>query len=468
MPPRRSTASSGGVLVVNMIPRGMSDDEGQDSEPSIAVNPKNPRTIAASAFTKSPTGGDLAPIYVSSDGGKTWTLSFIVPSQAETWDISIAYATSGRRLYAGILRVPPGPGDETRLNILRTTDPTKATTMTALVDRLGPDQPSLYCITAAKRDRVYVGQNVIEDSTTKSSLVEVSQSGGAKKAKFKQCRVEVRASADQNGPQVRVAGHPDGKVYATYYGWRNQDTRNRKRTIVTADVVVVRDDKHGNSKKPFAALVDPADNLSGRIVAKGVKFAWDEPNSSPEGQQRMGGDLSIAVDPGHSGNVFLAWGANDAAEYGLHLARSTDSGATWTKMRTVPRATNPGLAVNSAGTLGFVYQVLAGSGAALRWVTHFERSTNGSSWTDLVLSTAPANSPKVDYDPYLGDYLGLQAIKKDFYGVFSASNVPDNANFPSGVVYQRNADFQTKRLLGVDGTSVVKPSIDPFFFSTRS
>jgi hypothetical protein len=72
--------------------------------------------------------------------------------------------------------------------------------------------------------------------------------------------------------------------------------------------------------------------------------------------------------------------------------------------------------------------------------------------------------PAKQFDPYLGDYDNLKAIGKDFYGVFSANNTPDKANFPSGVKYQRNANFTTHTLLGVDDTTPVHVSIDPFFF----
>src|SRR5436190_14130967 len=42
------------VVVVNMIPRSLSGEANQDSEPTIAVNPANPLQIAGSAFTPDP------------------------------------------------------------------------------------------------------------------------------------------------------------------------------------------------------------------------------------------------------------------------------------------------------------------------------------------------------------------------------------------------------------------------------
>ena len=106
----RATLAVGPVLVVNMIPRSLSLETNQDSEPMIAVNPANPLEIAGTAFTGDPMGGAFAPIYVSTDGGNTWRLNSIVPSVQGsglgTGDISVAFASSGSKLYGGILRDP--------------------------------------------------------------------------------------------------------------------------------------------------------------------------------------------------------------------------------------------------------------------------------------------------------------------------------------------------------------------------
>src|SRR5215510_293392 len=150
--PRRRAAAT--VLVVNMIPRSLSGESNQDSEPTIAVNPANPLQIAGSAFTPDPGNGNLAPIFTSLDGGKTWTLKSIVPSSAAdgsaTSDITVAFSTSSNRLYAGIIRVP-FPPNRPRLNILRTDDFQSSATMKVLVDRTGSgvDQPYVQATTVA-------------------------------------------------------------------------------------------------------------------------------------------------------------------------------------------------------------------------------------------------------------------------------------------------------------------------------
>ncbi len=73
-------------------------------------------------------------------------------------------------------------------------------------------------------------------------------------------------------------------------------------------------------------------------------------------------------------------------------------------------------------------------------------------------------TPASLYATYLGDYIKLLAIGRDFFGTFSASNAPEEANFPSGVNYQRNVNWATQTLLGNDGVTPVPVSIDPFFF----
>src|SRR5262252_5062531 len=130
---RNCTKKAGQVFIVNMIPKSLSGETHQDSEPTIAVNPKNPLQIAASAFTPDPSHGPRAPIYVSIDGGNTWTLNSIVPSTvadgSATADITVAFGTASNTLYAGIIRYP-FPADRTRLNILRTKDFQSAALMT--------------------------------------------------------------------------------------------------------------------------------------------------------------------------------------------------------------------------------------------------------------------------------------------------------------------------------------------------
>lgn len=223
----------------------------------------------------------------------------------------------------------------------------------------------------------------------------------------------------------------------------------------------------------FGNLLDPSDSLAGRIVVSNIRVPFENFSHNNFGQERfVSSNLSIAVDPTNSSRVYVAWAdfPGGSGPYTLHVRRSDNRGSTWTStdLLTISNATNPALAVNSAGKVAFLYQQNTPTGAALanqRWVTRVRRSTNqGASWDDLILANTSAATPVVTFLPYIGDYVHIQAIGKDFYGVFSASNFPDLANFPQGVTYQRAVNFNTRQLFRTDGVTTVAVSIDPFFF----
>lgn len=457
-------AAQAQVTVVNMIPNSLSGETHQDSEPNLAVNTANPQQIAGSAFTPNPAGGANAPIYVSTDGGNTWALNSIVPGNGlhGTGDITVQFGGTSNRLYSGILRGDFG-GPGTRVNILSTNNFTQPNTMTILVDRNGPDQPFVQATTVlggagVGSDRVYVGNNDLAAAAGKTATVDTSLDGTS----FNSRVIEKRTTAAQDGPQVRPAWHYDGTVYSIFYRWTNIAGTVTSADI-TADVVVVRDNFWAAGANPYTALVDPGDSVAGRKVVSGVTVLWR--NFGFLGQERVGGSLSIAVDPRNSSRVYIAWADTPAGTttYRLHVRRSDNAGATWSAdLFTVDNAINPSLAVNTHGKVGFLYQQHTAAG---RWETHLRRSSDlGATWNDMTLSTTPSNAPAPQFRPYIGDYADLQAVGKDFYGVFSANNTPNLANFPQGVTYQRNANFNTQQLLATNGTTVVAISIDPFFF----
>ncbi len=458
---------AGTLFLINMIPNSLSGEAEQDSEPMLAINPNNPLEIVGTAFTPNPMGGVLAPVYVSSDGGKTWTLNAIVPAGGEmTGDITVAFGPKSSSLYAGILKMPTG--NDTELSIVRTKSAQSATPMQVLVDRTGADQPFVQSTAnGASAEAVYVGNNDFNLRPGKTSTVDYCLNAAAATAVFKNAGVESRNGASQNGPQVRAACHPSGVTYVAYYGWRKTTgSFPANSLVVTADVVVVRDDSGATKPTPFVDLKDPKDSFPGRLVATGVKFPFRSAGKTQEGQQRIGGDLSIAVDPNDSKTVYLGFADLSGTKYTLHIRRSTDSGQTWSNdLLTVPFGINVGLAVNANGDPGLLYQQLTGSGSSARWVTHFRTASGAAAtqWSDLVLADHPANKPVKQFDPFLGDYAYLTSHGADYYGIFSASNEPDLSHFPNGVQYQRNHNFNSKTLTNLAGTSV-PISIDPFFF----
>jgi hypothetical protein len=452
------------IWVINMIPNAQSGETGQDSEPNLAVDPADANNIVGSAFTVNPTGAaNRAPIYVSQDRGMTWALNNIVPSgNGMTSDISVAFPTSGGTLYAGTLRGGAGNG----MNILRSADPFGVAVMAVLVNRLGVDQPWVEArtttVSGANNDRVFVGNNDFNAAVGHTASVDLSLNAATAPAPagFTTARIEVRSTQGQDMPAIRTAIHNDGTAYAVFYRWAGGNV-----PAPTCDVVVVRDDNWGSAAVPYGALVDPGDTLAGVRVVQGVVVPAFPANLG--GNRLVASNLSIAVDPNNSNNVWIAWADRPAGStaYTLHVRSSTNRGGTWSgDLLTVASATNPALAINSSGAVGFLYQQLVGTAPNARWETHFRRTGTGSTWSDLTLANTPDNNPAPTFQPYLGDYTDVLAVGRSFYGVFSASNIPNLANFPNGVIYQRNANFTTNRLLALDGVTPVNPSIDPFFF----
>ncbi len=447
------------LRVVNMIPRSLSGETNQDSEPNLAVNPANVLQMAASAFTPNPAGAGNAPIYITTDGGETWLLSPIVPSQVETADITLRFAATSNNLYSGVLRRPA-----IDLAVLRTPDVTSGAVMTVLGSRPNVDQPYVEATTDLTggppgHDRVFIGSNDFNSPGGRTATVDQTGDGASPPPSgFASARIEARSTSGQDGPSIRPAYNSDGTVYGAFFHWRSNGTK---------DVVVVRDDSNGTHN--FTDLLDKSDSQVGSLVATGLNIPFENFSHTDFGQERQGSNLSIAVDPMNSSRVYVAWADKSGTTYSLHVRKSADRGVTWSgDIRTVANATNPALAVNNAGLLGFLYQEVQGAGGPLasqRWVTHFERTTTDfAAIDDKILATVPASTPAAQFLPYVGDYIHLLAIEDDFYGVFSANNAPNQANFPNGVSYQRNANFATNQLLAVNNTTPVAPSIDPFFF----
>jgi hypothetical protein len=454
------------IRVVNIIPQSRSNETNFDSEPSIAVNPSNPQQIVITAFTPdTAVPVTTGPYFFSTDGGQTWALNSVIPGGTATFgtrDISVRFGGSSGVLYAGILR-----GDTRRqLNILRKANFSGPGVMTILVNRANEDQPWVEAVTEAGTDRVFVSSNdlsLFPTGPTASVDFSLDAATAPAPAGFTTtARLETRASATQDGPSVRTAIHRSGVIYGVFFGWRTLGSP----TPNVSDVVVVRDDNWATGGAPFQALTDPGDNLAGRRVVTGVDIAA---LGTTLGTQRIGSSLAIAVDPGNAQRVYIAWcdgRATTASPYTLRIRRSDDGGLNWTgDLFTATNATNPGLAVNNQGRVALLYQQLVNVSGTNRWQTHLVASADqfATVRTNIILANVLDSSVGATITVIIGDYANLIAVGRDFYGVFSAHNVPALANFPEGVTYLRNANFATQQLLAVDNVTPVAASVDPFF-----
>jgi len=253
------------ITVVNMIPKSMSGETNQDSEPNLAVNNENPLHIAGSAFTPNPQGPNNAPIYISVDGGNTWSLNPIVPSRSATADITLRFGKS--YLYAGIIKQPTKP--KLVYEVLRSKDFTSSNPMEVLLRREGVDQPWIQVFTAINgshsgKDLLYVGNNDFGNQPL-TATIDTSLDGASTTPTFNTTRIDSRAGTTnpQDAPAIRPAIHSDGKVYAAFYEWTSF-----QQNIATSNVVVVRDDNFGmQNPNVFSALKDTSDGKNGVCVS---------------------------------------------------------------------------------------------------------------------------------------------------------------------------------------------------------
>jgi hypothetical protein len=456
------------LKIINMIPNSWSDEQNQDCEPNLSVNPANPAEIIGTAFTfDNPAGtsaispamtGDWAPIFSSVDGGDTWTLQFVLPSGAgailPTFDVTCRYGGTSGEVYSGLIS-----SVSSAILINRAAD---ASTQQATITTVAGDQPFLEATTTTvggvDHDRLYVGYNASGNSSTVNVFPDATAAVPGTTANS----LDVRFPFDM--PPTRTAIHRSGTIYCAFYSY-NAATRSPGDL---RDVVIVKDLDWGDSSPAFQALTDAGDGQPGVRVATGISNPWYSSNfKDPSfGNDRYGPDLAIAVDPHDADRVYVVYlTGTSATDALLHLRRSHDGGQTWSSdLRTIPTAKNPSLAINSRGAVGFVYQQVVGA----NWMTVLEVSHDGfaASFGTHVLAITPTGTPTPTpvMRTYLGDYIKLAAVGEDFYGIFSAGNEPVKANFPSGVTYQRNVDWDTQTLLGNDGVIPVPSSIDPFFF----
>jgi len=466
------------VFLVNIIPFEHSDEAGQDSEPFLAVHPDQQLIVCAAylfSSTDRESSSQNSPLYLSADGGRSWVRTSIVPART-IHNQSYCFSGSGNKLYGAIMGTIAGSEDFGPVSILKTDDPTEGRPM-QIISTLGSkeqsaDQPFIQA-RAFTQDRIYVGQNYFgpELGAGKTASVRVSVDGGKI---FRLLGLEARKTSGQDAPSVRPTLANDGTVYVAFIRWTSSSGDWGAGTLkCTGDVVITRDDEGGIGPRPFCSLVDPADGKPGRIVAQGRVFPFGigvggRSSKGSLGQQRIGSSLSLAVDPNNSDIVYIAWADLDSASraYTIHVRKSADRGRNWSKdLLAIPSATNPAVAVSDDGVVGFLYQQLCAAGkSGERWETHFQSSPNGfSRWTDVTLATFPTSkAPKAAFQPYLGDKIHLLAVSNNFYGVFSALNIPERKYFPQGVRFQRG--YNKGKLLSKDGKKKVPFSIDPYFF----
>ncbi|HET6769906.1 MAG TPA: hypothetical protein VFH08_21000 [Chitinophagaceae bacterium] len=439
--------------IVNLITANQNDETNNDTEPNIAVNPANPNIIAASAFTFSlnrfrPDGTLLcdtfpcpdiissttfkhrplpackAPIYFSTDGGETWILKDVLPSNnGITHDISLAFSESGH-LYVSILkgcqfgRIDLGNANnnlkgfmifksEVPLNDIAAIE--SLNSLVKINDFSGRkwDMPWVIAKSiaspgntsrtdpAVRTDHVFVGVNNFANAKSQnmgnpamegqSATVLVCNNGitaVSNRNNFTPVLLETQPQFDKNPAGIRLAAHYSGKVYAIFYRVKSRLTSPL--LAEQCDVILVRDDDFGRSQFRNLTTTGMAESaIAGAVIADSITLPLHY-LSGPQfgfldGNRITGSDLAIAVDPDNSNHVFAAWCSLDrnvadgTDAYTLHFRHNTNSGTgMWLSISepldNIKNAFNPAIAITNDRRVGFLYQQLTDDSL---WETHF-------------------------------------------------------------------------------------------------
>ena len=448
-------ARAGVIHVVDVIPNAASGETGQNSEPSLAVNPLNPQEMISGTFSSTFVGNQVtSPYWKSTNGGTTWTSFGSLP----TLDKSLAWRRDGVGALTTTLNAAGGGNNAIN------TFASGASNFGAPINTFNPgnrlDQP---WIRTGPSGQTYVAYNNLSNAGGRTAAIIVSVNNGT--AFAPQVALEtVNPAGGQDAPSVRQAVNGN-TVYAAFTRWGavTENDANGVR-FGNSQVVVVKSTDSGMSFSPGVAAA----------TTTGY-FANTTNTALTLGQNRSSSDVAIAVDPNNANHVVVAYGdapgANGSGRMQLNVVESFNGGTTWVTKFTTSAATRsgePALSILSNGVIGLLYNNY--DPATNQLSQHFLTTANDFAATnDTVLGTESNATLLADFLPYLGDFFDLTSVDNTFYGIFSASNADDgfNASF-ADVSFQRN-------FVGTPGTAsfalrdgaggAVRFSIDPFFFS---
>jgi PEP-CTERM motif len=440
------------IPVIDVIPKTDSAESGQNSEPSIAVNPLNPNQMIAGAFNSELIGNDGGtPFWMSTNKGATWSDFGILGSSDKT----LAWRRDGVAALTVTLNLDNfDPLTTYQSGATNFGSPINTTPIQSA------DQP---WIRTGPSGQTYVASNNFNAANAggKTASIAVSSNNGVTFGATVVLET-VNPAGGQDAPSVRTAVK-GSTVYAAFTRWGGAVVDNNQAIFPGSQVVVVKSTNAGAS---FSAGVTAATTTG--------YFANTEDTALTLGQERTSSDIAIAVDPNNADHVVVAYGDAGAVNSGvlqLHVAESTDGGATWTQKFTTAasvRSALPALSILANGEIGLLYASYDPMTDDLS--QHFVTTKNDFATTDNSLLGVQSNgTPLSEFDPYLGDFYDLTSVGNEFYGIFSASNGDNGTDaLFADAIYQR--DFMgtpgTASFNLVDGGGGLVPiSIDPYVFS---
>jgi PEP-CTERM motif len=443
---------------VDVIPLAQSAETDQNSEPSLAVNPRDPTQMIAGSFD----GGTR--YWQSNNFGQTWSdfgnLTGIDKSIAWRQDGAAALATtlapgfvnistfqSGAANFGAAINVFPGPNlDQPWVRTGPSVSGPAANVYVAY------NNDANVGLANGKTAAINISTN---NGNTYPTVVSLDPVGGK--------AICIAFNCARDSPSVRQAVN-GGTVYAIYtrYDSKASETVDGIRLNSTVGVA-----KSTNFGQTFSAATPAANPIDVFTLTQFTSSAYSL------GNERVGSNNAIAVDPNDANHIVVAYVDSPAeGQMQVVVSDSKDGAATWTEKFRTPlnvRSALPGLTILDNGQIGLLYGDYAP--ATNKLSQHLVVTFNDFATTDEeVLATETNNFPPQTFAPYIGDFFDLTSIGDTFYGIFSASNADDGtlASYLFDDLFQRDfigtpgkSGFELIDLLG----NHVGFSIDPIFFS---
>ena len=375
------------------------DQFGAHAEPSVAVNPRNPRNLLAAARVFQGKARDLAT-YASFDGGLTWQSNGILPGSAlgEDANVTVTFDQAGHGYVGGLVTSSTAGGGGPEY-IWRTDDGGRHFGPPVVAMRGNTDHSGLAADPAAGATDLYLAGIAFHGSAGEVYFSRSTDSGRS----FEPARSIDPAHSPYDRLTVVAAG-PDGTVAVMYYV-------EPPGGGITVAVATSTD--HGAS---FAAPV-----RLGTVRS---------PLPGPAVSTRSG--PAIAIDP-HTGAIYAsvttyapATGASQ-----VEVFTSRDHGRSWSGPAVVASAAGgtyfqPQLAVGDGGRVGLSVFELAGGRVQVVMVTSAPagasfgapRTVTGSSF-DPALGLASGNGATAQH--WLGNYQGLTAAPGAFHPMWTGA-----------------------------------------------
>jgi uncharacterized repeat protein (TIGR01451 family) len=452
------------VVVSNTDPSLALTDSAPDQETSIAVNPENPSEIALTAFSSAWGLGQAAALFVSSDGGLTWTKTRSIPPPPGVaglancpCDQTIDYGRGG--VLYGTFLVKDDVAGISNVVTGSTTDPgspsgwlwneTPSAELTNQIVNVA-DQPQLVVTRDAAdpaRDRAYVAYDDLDrfDARVAGSAPVDPRAPIQPPVDFVADALVGSMQPGASNPGLRIAADP--RTGALWTLFERPAAGGQPKTVT---YVLNRSLDGGatwglNGQPGGLPLGPPVQSKQGVGYKMGTTNAL------------LGGVDSLGVDP-TTGDVYVVFGAlaTPPGDNVLLIQRVQADGAGGVTVGaalpvTPPQVTSaalPVVAVNSEGTVAVMYASFDGFAPSAPTIPifsmHLARSaTGGASFVDETLQSF--SSPAADNgDPrqrVLGDYHQMKAVGATFYGSYSGN----------GAGFGRSSS-----------------NIDPIFFTTTS